>query len=1093
MSHAHTGSNGYTNGYHAAESSDRYGEELHDATSRDSTRAPRAGGYGGLTNDTSVAHPLYQSQTLPRTRGSEVDPQGLHRRQRSDRGDRDWTAGSLIRERSRPNWRGSRLYGNGPGGKEIEDVLAHIQDRWDIMTKDDCVPVHVALQLMDFSSLGRGNDYEDFQQTSKQLQKALKAIVNEHHQGFNSSIGTFHKIQSSIQTSQSRVRMLKDILVHAKSNLVSAKPELKGLSSSSQSYDEMLHILAQIEKLQLSPEELDAHISSKRFLSAVDILQAALRMIRRSELEDIGALGDLRTYFSNQEMSLTDTLIEELHDHLYLKSPYCQDRWKPYHAETKDTLLPENGAPPLPNTWGRPLYQFLDTLDTSIPFVEDTSQNPEVDNFQYIHLLLESLNKMGRLEVAVDRMEQRLPIELFSIVDRTNKEVDHRHPAHLRGQNGNLYSRRALEMSENSGRDDVLCDLLWTLYSKFEAIAEGHRAMHDIISGIAKREGLRQSVSLTGGFKELWKLYQSEMRSILHDYLAADGHPSYRLGGQPAVEMNIFQRSQRDKSKRVFKLSDIDETSTELTTEQDDLDQILQTSVPGLVSKSHRRPSISGTSESASCDGLAAGHKLLIEPSVFNINLLLPPSLSFLQRLKDIVPPDTDIAMSTLTSFLDDFLINVFHPQLDEAVTELCTRSFIEIDAFQQDPQWTLHAQKPIFKGTSTFLTLVEAFCKMLDTLPQDQTFTELIISQMVTYYDKCCGSYKALVSRAQVQSPGGVRLKTAAALMEGGDLQEILDELWRQGARGQVDLLQKETSFLISKTTETPLDPYDIISDRRSVAALCLLRNSTQWLANRLSQLRHVTHDQTKVSHRESAKPHLTRRWTLLDANRWQDESQPLYLPMTQDTVIAFDGIVSSFRDLGTTILYTLHTDIRCGVIHMITRVLHAHYLLDQPANDADPSVLALNADLVSFDDSILAYLPDEEHRFITQGLALLLDELLVTNAWQIAAMNPNGCGRMQLNILVLQQSLKTIEDDVSLARSAEYFDLFHEGADAIVALAGASGGKELAFNLVELKALVKLCYSEGLQSQQREVVMQAKKGLDDHEHQLTERMGNS
>lgn len=58
------------------------------------------------------------------------------------------------------------------------DVLEHIQDKWDIVTKDDCVPVQVALQLMDFSSLGRGNDCEDFQQTSKQLQKALKAIVN---------------------------------------------------------------------------------------------------------------------------------------------------------------------------------------------------------------------------------------------------------------------------------------------------------------------------------------------------------------------------------------------------------------------------------------------------------------------------------------------------------------------------------------------------------------------------------------------------------------------------------------------------------------------------------------------------------------------------------------------------------------------------------------------------------------------------------------------------------------------------------------------------------------------------------------------------
>lgn len=120
---------------------------------------------------------------------------------------------------------------------------------------------------------------------------------------------------------------------------------------------------------------------------------------------------------------------------------------------------------------------------------------------------------MGRLEVAVDRMEQRLPIELFSIVDRTNNEVDHRHPTHLRGQKGTTYSRRALEMNEINGRDEVLCDLLWTLYSKFEAIAEGHRATHDIISGIAKREGLRQSVSLIGGFKELWKLYQSEVRS----------------------------------------------------------------------------------------------------------------------------------------------------------------------------------------------------------------------------------------------------------------------------------------------------------------------------------------------------------------------------------------------------------------------------------------------------------------------------------------------------------------------------------------------------------------------------------------------------
>ena len=55
------------------------------------------------------------------------------------------------------------------------------------------------------------------------------------------------------------------------------------------------------EKIQVVPEQLDARISEKRFLSAVDLLQDALRMIRNSNLENIGALADLRVYLNNQE------------------------------------------------------------------------------------------------------------------------------------------------------------------------------------------------------------------------------------------------------------------------------------------------------------------------------------------------------------------------------------------------------------------------------------------------------------------------------------------------------------------------------------------------------------------------------------------------------------------------------------------------------------------------------------------------------------------------------------------------------------------------------------------------------------------------
>jgi len=153
-----------------------------------------------------------------------------------------------------------------------------------------------------------------------------------------------------------------------------------------------------------------------------------------------------------------------------------------------------------------------------------------------------------------------------------------------------------------------------------------------------------------------------------------------------------------DELQKLFRLSSIDKDSIDTHAEQEDLDQILQSSVPGLVSKSKRRSDAATVQGRSTHDGSATGHKLLAEPSVFNMSILLPPSLAFLQRLKNIVPPSSDIIISTLTSFLDDFLVNVFHPQLDETVTELCSQTLIELDAFQEDRQWSQHARKPIFK-----------------------------------------------------------------------------------------------------------------------------------------------------------------------------------------------------------------------------------------------------------------------------------------------------------------------------------------------------------------------------------------------------------
>ena len=470
-------------------------------------RPRRAGGYGGFINqEPDGARQQNGSGSYPNQDPYNAPSVPTWRREARNQDE------GYVRPR---NQNGYGRYGDGPGSRQVEGVIQHVQERWDFLTKDECIPVHVALQLMDFSSLGRGNDYEDFQRTSQALQAALRTIVNENHQGFNSSIGTFHKIQASIQMSQERVRALKSSLSEAKLNLTVAKPELKGLSVSSQDFDDKLQVFGQIEKIQALPEQLDARISDKHFLTAVDILQDALRLIRNPHLEDLGALTDLRAYLSNQETSLTDILLEELHDHLYLKSPYSQGRWKPYAPASGDLLNSDLDVASM-STGVRPLYRFLTGLNVQAPMVDDPLRNPEENNFEYIHMIIEALNKMGRLEFAIERLEQRLPIELFAVVEKTNQEVDHRHPAHLRANQTTDRNSYLSYLGKTEMNDLVLNDLLYTLYSKFEAIAEGHRAVHEVITGIAERERIKETSSLLGGFKGLWKLLQSEVFTSSH-------------------------------------------------------------------------------------------------------------------------------------------------------------------------------------------------------------------------------------------------------------------------------------------------------------------------------------------------------------------------------------------------------------------------------------------------------------------------------------------------------------------------------------------------------------------------------------------------
>ena len=174
-----------------------------------------------------------------------------------------------------------------------------------------------------------------------------------------------------------------------------------------------------------------------------------------------------------------------------------------------------------------------------------------------------------------------------------------------------------------------------------------------------------------------------------------------------------------------------------------------------------------------------------------------------------------------------------------------------------------------------------------------------------------------------------------------------------------------------------------------------------------------------------------------------------------------------------------------RCRIVHSLRNALSPDitpYLLDQEVREPDPQILSLNLELVLFDETIARFLRDKEVAFVRTGLGLLINRYMVGNAAMASPMNEKGCGRMQLNILVLQQNLKNVEEGVDLARAANYFALFDKGPDALVAKAKQQSGDESnVFTVDELATLMELCFSESMANPERGIASAAKRRMDD------------
>ncbi|KAF9412942.1 hypothetical protein BGZ94_000875 [Podila epigama] len=472
-----------------------------------------------------------------------------------------------------------------PSNVDIRDLL---NDEWEFMTKPDFNPVSLALELMDGSSLGR--DYEMFSLILRNIERALKDVVEGSYQGFNASIGTYGGVIDSIADSQSRVKELRMDLKNSKESLRLRHADLVQLYNKSQQYKDMIDMLDEIEELKQVPAKLEAHIREKHFLAAVKMLVSASKMITKPEMASIGALSDLSRFFNEQLESLSEILIEELHNHLYLKSPYCDSRWANYTTGQEACTLGKDlsklghfsndrskrgaGFPSKAKPGNE--VRLNDEMIT-----EDLEVNPEVDSVYYLEILVESLGLLGKFKDAIVTILQRVPLETYQLIDKTIGEVNERRNAealktiHPRDTNYDDEEDEKYLATKNH-ENEILRDLFWTLFSKLDCVTQGHSTVLTAGQRLLRRvEGdheKRREMNLEGvqmySFADVWTPMLTEIRCLLSDYLmdihqGHDGPDSFfggggGVGGMGGMDSDLsrFRRGNRDKNKQLFKFTD---------------------------------------------------------------------------------------------------------------------------------------------------------------------------------------------------------------------------------------------------------------------------------------------------------------------------------------------------------------------------------------------------------------------------------------------------------------------------------------------------------------------------------------------------------
>ncbi|GAA6007556.1 hypothetical protein JCM10207_006385 [Rhodosporidiobolus poonsookiae] len=308
--------------------------------------------------------------------------------------------------------------------REVDEALRRVRDEWPALVRGTSLagqmvpgsggggeggeaeeaefdPVSLALHLLDPASAGGGGGggrerqtLPSFLRLKQQLDSAIRSTLSpslnppstghsgKPYRAYETAITSHNLTLGALGGAQKHLAALRANLGATRERLEGKGREgLAGMYARMGMLEEMGGVLDEIDTLLRLPPSLESLLSEKRFLSAVVLLVRSTKALHKPELMEIGALADLRAWAVAQEGVVLEILIEELHNHLYLKSFYCDVRWKSY---TRGQVA-------------LPLVDFGDDADPT-PSLSSTSALSQATSFHSSGRSTARLPRLSKLE-----------------------------------------------------------------------------------------------------------------------------------------------------------------------------------------------------------------------------------------------------------------------------------------------------------------------------------------------------------------------------------------------------------------------------------------------------------------------------------------------------------------------------------------------------------------------------------------------------------------------------------------------------------------------------------------------------------------------